>query len=323
MFSQQSNQISFSGIELDKINKSKTAQFLKEVSDLINWKEIENILKPLYCQDNGRPAFPAMILFKGILLQQWYQLSDFKLEEELKDRISFRLFVGLESPILPPDETTIVRFRKKLGENNLQEKLFNIINNQLRRKRKEIKKGKCLITDASIIESPYGKEPKGNDGNGDFIIKNEEIKKGYKTHIVINKDNGLVESAILTVASCHESAFLERVLNKVSGKILGVLGDKGYFSDQRKKEFREKGIYHGILEKRKNNQKFLTKKQKIKNKRLSKIRSSIERVFAVVKEHYGWRRVKYFGLKKNRDHMFSIFSAFNIQLFALKQMRAR
>lgn len=312
MFTPLIHQKSFSSLELSSLSKSRTAKFLEKVNKKVDWDKIERLLAKMYCKDNGRPGFSPIILFRGLLLEQWYQLSDLALEEELKDRLSFRNFVGLDPTKDSPDETTFVRFRQKLQEHNLEETVFSIVRDDLRKDNLEIKQGKCLITDASIIESPYGTEPKGRDGNGDFIQRDGEVKKGYKVHLISNQKDDLVETAKLTVASCHESRFLEDTLDKVEGSISSVLADKGYSSDDRKREYKARGIYYGILEKARINQP-LTKKQKKKNKRISKIRSKVERIFAVIKKHYGFSQVRYFGLRNNASHLWYVLTAYNIQ----------
>lgn len=312
MFTPLTRQKSFSSLELSSLSKSRTAKFLEEVNKKVDWDKIERLLAKMYCKDNGRPGFSPIILFRGLLLEQWYQLSDLALEEELKDRLSFRNFVGLDPIKDSPDETTFVRFRQKLQEHNLEETAFNLIRDDLRKDNLEIKQGKCLITDASIIESPYGAEPKGRDGNGDFIQRDGEVKKGYKVHLISNQKDNLVETAKLTYASCHESRFLEATLDKVEGNVLSVLGDKGYSSDQRKREYKARGIYYGILERARINQP-LTMKQKKKNIRISRIRSRIERIFAVIKKHYGFSQVRYFGLRNNASHLWYVLTAYNIQ----------
>lgn len=312
MFTPLTHQKSFSSLELSSLSKSRTAKFLEEVNKKVDWNKVERMLAKMYCKDNGRPAFSPIILFRGLLLEQWYQLSDLALEEELKDRLSFRNFVGLDPIKDSPDETTFVRFRHKLQEHNLEETAFNMIRDNLRKDNLEIKHGKCLITDASIIESPYGAEPKGRDGNGDFIQRKGEVKKGYKVHLISNQKDNLVETAKLTVASCHESRFLEDTMDKVEGSISSVLADKGYASDQRKREYKARGIYYGILEKARINQS-LTRKQKKKNIRISRVRSRVERIFAVIKKHYGFSHVRYFGLRNNASHLWYVLTAYNIQ----------
>lgn len=96
--------------------------FLDKIDKLINWQDIEKTLENKYkkrASADGRPAYPALLMFKLLLLQRWYGLSDPAAEEALKDRIPFIRFSGfsLESPL--PDHSTICRFRNTLLEINI------------------------------------------------------------------------------------------------------------------------------------------------------------------------------------------------------------
>lgn len=321
MYTPLTKQVSFSGLELQLLDKSTTARFLERVNHLIDWPSVEGQLQPLYCPDNGRPGHNPLLLLKTLLLEQWYQLSDHGAEEELKDRLSFRQFVGLTSNANPPDETTLVRFRAKLRGHGLDETVFTLIRDQLRVNHCQVRQGKVLLADATLVEAPYGIQPQGKDTNGDFVRRGQTVTKGYKAHLARNQD-GLIETGLLTVASCHESRFLEDVLSQVSGTVTAVIADKGYASTERKRTFRQQGIYYGILEKRWRNQRPLSQKQRRANRRLTPIRAKVERPFAVFKRCYGWVSVRYFGLARNASHLWHLASAFNLQLVALQTLRA-
>lgn len=322
MYTPLTKQVSFSGLELQLLAKSTTARFLERVTTLVDWSAIERRLRSLYCADNGRPGHNPLLLFKALLLEQWYQLSDHGLEEELKDRLSFRQFVGLFASANPPDETSLVRFRAKLRAGQLDEPLFNLIRDQLRVNHTEVRQGKVLLTDATLVAAPYGIKAKGKDGNGDFTRRGQTVTKGYKAHLMRNQRDGLIETGLLTVASCHESRFLEDALSQVSGNITAVIADKGYASQERKRAFRQQGIYYGILEKRWRDQRPLSEKRRRKNRRLSPIRAKVERPFSVFKRCCGWLSVRYFGLARNASHLWRLASAFNLQLVAYQAMRA-
>lgn len=83
---------------------------LERIAEHFCWERFERLLRPLRAS-HGRPGYPTLSLFKALLLQQWYQLSDPGLEEALTDRISFRRFCGFALDEITPDETTFVRFR--------------------------------------------------------------------------------------------------------------------------------------------------------------------------------------------------------------------
>ena len=98
---------------------------LDRIKEELDWKPFEKrlckVFKPVR---NGRPSYPPVMLFKVLLLQQWYGLSDPMAEEAIGDRLSFRRFLGLGLHDAIPDETTICRFRGRLAERRLAEKLL-------------------------------------------------------------------------------------------------------------------------------------------------------------------------------------------------------
>ena len=93
------------------------------IEDLFNWSRFEKLLKPMRSAQ-GRKGYPALTMFKALLLQQWYGLSDPGLEEALLDRLSFRRFCGFSLDDATPDETTFVRFRVALADRGLAAKVF-------------------------------------------------------------------------------------------------------------------------------------------------------------------------------------------------------
>src|SRR5262249_62023766 len=103
----------------------------------------------IYDSGRGRPASPPLVLFKCLLLQQWYQLSDAQLEEALADRLSFRRFAGLPLDQEVPDHSTISRFRAQLAVRKLGERLFAELNRQLEVRGFLLKKG--TLIDATLI----------------------------------------------------------------------------------------------------------------------------------------------------------------------------
>ena len=99
---------------------------------------------------------------EGLLLEQWYVLSDPQMEEALRDRISFRRFVGLDLQDHTPDHSTISRFRTALGE-KLSEELFLELERQLRERGVVLKKG--TLMDATLVEARV-RRPSLKEGRG-------------------------------------------------------------------------------------------------------------------------------------------------------------
>ncbi|MEW6262194.1 MAG: transposase [Thermodesulfobacteriota bacterium] len=114
--------------------RANKKSFLLDVDCLIDWKPIERLLTNQYKKRqaaDGRPAYPPLTLFKMLLIQRWYNLSDPGLEEAVNDRLSFPRFTGFSFESSIPDETTIYRFRNELTQKGLYKKLLGRINAQL------------------------------------------------------------------------------------------------------------------------------------------------------------------------------------------------
>ncbi|MGF1454580.1 MAG: transposase [Alphaproteobacteria bacterium] len=91
-------------------------EWLDDLDKMIDWRPIEQILKPTYASDVGKPSYLQLTMVKLLLLGSWYDLSDEGMEEALDDWLSFRRFVHLPLNKPAPDHTTIWRFRQKLTE---------------------------------------------------------------------------------------------------------------------------------------------------------------------------------------------------------------
>ena len=150
--SQMNTEKSFVDLELE--NVTNVNPVLEKINKLVKWDRINKKLISKYKKSasaDGRPAYPAIVMFKVLLLQRMYNLSDPQMEACLKDRISFFQFVGLSIKHSKPDHSTICRFRQALVKLNLCEELFNEINSQLEEAGLLIKNG--AIVDATLVSS--------------------------------------------------------------------------------------------------------------------------------------------------------------------------
>lgn len=286
--------------------QTRKKEFFEAVEKLINWGPIIYRIEKLYNHETGRPGFNAMMMFKALLLAQWYGLSDPELEDCLKDRISFKKFVGLQMEDDVPDETTICRFRNRLMKKNMLEKLFKILNQQLEAKGTFVQRGSLI--DASIINAGKGTK-KTRDEEATWTKKGNKSYFGYKAHQSMDMSSGLLNSLEMTTAKVADCQVWDSLLH---GKEKAIFADKGYYDQGYKKVLRVKNIYCGILDKNTTKRK-LSGKQKKRNKRNAGMRAPVERFFAVMKDQYRYIRARYRGLKKNKEHLFVIGIAFNIQ----------
>ena len=94
-------------------------EHLERLDAVIDWDRVDGLLADIHLSQDGRPAYPPLLMAKVMLLQQWHSASDPEMEDTLYDRISFRRFVGLGFEDGTPDHSTISRFRTELGRRGL------------------------------------------------------------------------------------------------------------------------------------------------------------------------------------------------------------
>src|ERR1700704_809195 len=124
---------------------------LDEISRRLAWSGLEGVLAVIPWKAKAEPSFPALMMFKVLLLQRWYGLSDPAMEAALSDSLSFMAFAGLSLDDETPDHSTIWRFRQALGEKGLLDPLLAELNRQLEGRGVVIRQG--TLIDASVVSS--------------------------------------------------------------------------------------------------------------------------------------------------------------------------
>ena len=310
MIKKRNTQLSFAQFQLQGCHK--TYRWLKDVDRLVDWAPIEQKLAQLHPSDTGRPAYDPILMFKILLLQQWFNLSDFQAEAQVNDRISFKLFLGLDISEMSPDETTICRFRNDLGE--LADKLLEEVNRQLEEKGFIIKTG--TLVDASFQRAatrPPRKNEEPKDPEATWGVKgkgkNKKACYGYKLHLGVDQDSGIIRKVEVTTAKVNDHEVFEELLSGDEG---AVYGDKAYYDQERVEKLKARGIKNGLMKKAARG-KPLSEEDKKRNKEISKIRSQVERPFAIIKSKWGHRRARYIGTFKNKVHLILIAIAYNLR----------
>src|SRR5271169_3707979 len=110
---------------------SRVGGFLEDIAKTFEWAAFDVLMGPLHSSSDGAPAYPPLTMFKIVLLQQWYGLSDPGAEEAVRDRLSFRRFCGVPLDQETPDHSSIWRFRQRIEKLGLSEKLLAEVNRQL------------------------------------------------------------------------------------------------------------------------------------------------------------------------------------------------
>ena len=286
----------------EKLNRYKDP--LDIVSKHINFEFFRDDLDKYFSQGKdyskgGRPSFDYVLMFKVLLIQRYYSLSDDAMEYALVDRTSFKRFLGLNLNDRLPDAKTIWNFRTQLAKGGMVKALFKKLDDQLRKKRVIVKEGKMI--DASIVETPIqrntreenrelkdGHTPdewednpnklRQKDTDAKWVTHNGKDQFGYKDHVKADTKTKLICDYEVTDASVHDSQMMDALTDEDEDAHQVLHADSAYRSKAIQKMLREKNISSRIHEKGKRNQP-LTAEQMARNRRKSKVRARIEHIF--------------------------------------------
>ncbi|MEN3748775.1 IS5 family transposase [Sphingomonas sp. HF-S3] len=287
---------------------------LERIRAAFDWGAIEALVAEVYSARTGRPSWPPVLMLRALLLQQWYGLSDPGLEEALSDRLSFRSFVGLGLDEGQPDHSTLSRFRKRLRELKLDERLFQEVERQLSAQGMLVRSGTLL--DATLVEAAVRRPgaPAGSrsqvDPDAAWTRKGGTKHFGYKAHLGVDEGSGLIRRAVLTPAVINESLVADAL---ICGDERAVYADRAYEHKDRRKRLKAAGVKDRIMHRSHKNQPRLPHWQAVRNRLISPIRSAVERVFGTLKRGYGYRHVRYRGLDANWLHLRLLCIAFNMR----------
>lgn len=292
---------------------------LERVSGLVDWAAISARIGDLYPSRSGEKAFPPLVMFKVLLLQCWYALSDPEMEAALDDRLSFRRFAGLSLEDAVPDHSTIWRFRQRLAEKRLDRGLLQEIERQLDVAGLLVKRG--TLIDASLVSSA-ARRPRMDEGRTSptdpearFGTSNERGRYvfGYKMHVAVDEGSALVRAAVLTPANIQE---IDIAAELVRGDERAVYGDRGYDGKRLHDLLAGLGMDNGVM-RRSPAHRPLGPEGVARNHALSAIRRTVEKVFGTLKRHYQIGRMRYFTQARNRVRLLLSVIAYN-----LRRMRA-
>lgn len=253
------------------------------------------------------------MMFKALLLAQFYNLSDIQLEESLNDRVSFRQFIGLALDADAPDHTTLCRFRNALVEAGLTEKLFEEFQHQLEKMGLILKEG--TMVDATLVEAAAARPTRdGHTTDPDAQYARKKGKPGttygFKAHIATDQKSLLVRKAILTPANVNETVIGDRL---ICGDEKAYYADKGYTKAERTRLLRQAGIKCRIMHKSWGGGPPLTHWQRVHNALIAPIRAAVETIFSIYKRRMGFIRVRYRGLVKNNAQLLMLSLAHNMR----------
>lgn len=296
----------------DKGKRTRREQFLAEMEQVVPWTRLYALVEPRYPKGSsagGRPPLPLERMFRIYCLQQWYNLSDPGAEEALYDSITMRQFAGVSTDEdVIPDETSILNFRRLLEKHQLTERLLAEINAHLAERGLLV--GKGTIVDATIIDAPSSTKnaQKKRDPQMHQTRKGKQWYFGMKVHTGVDTDSGLVHTVRGTAANVADVNVLGELLH---GGEESLHGDSAYHSKELKAQAEASGIEFNVNQ-RGTKHHPLTKAQRMRNRRLSRVRATVEHPFLVVKRLWGHAKVRYRGIRKNLAQMHTLFALANL-----------
>ena len=274
---------------------------LPKVDAVVDWRRFIPVLAKIRQKERksqaGRPPFDALLMFKVLVLQSFYNLSDDQAEFQIRDRYSFQRFLGLAPEGRVPDSKTIWLFRETLKEHDLIDKLFSALDAQINAAGYIPRKGQ--IIDASMVEAPRQRNSKDEndliksgsapsdwsevkrrqkDVEARWTKKHERKYYGYKNHISVDRERKLIRQWSATSASVHDSQVFYDILDG-NNSCNEVWADSAYWSGDRTEEMAKLGYKSHVHIKGARGRE-LTEVEKLANRMKSKVRARVEHVFA-------------------------------------------
>ena len=280
---------------------SKLGDSLVKLNSVVDWEIFRpSLTKALARKSNdkgGRPPYDCILMFKILIIQRLYNLSDDQTEFQINDRISFMRFLNLNIEDRVPDAKTIWSFRDTLTKAEAAQSLFETFNAQIENAHLITHTGS--IVDATFVDAPrqrntreenasikegnipeeWHKEEAQNklrqkDTDARWAKKGNELHYGYKNHVKADAESKLIIDYKVTSANVHDSQVLKEL---VTEEDYTLYADSAYSGETTLSELPE-GVEIRVLEKASRNHP-LSDEQKENNKEKSRVRVRIEHIF--------------------------------------------
>ena len=297
------------GDPLERLNKGIDFEDFRDI--------LETNLTKLAKGKGGRPPYDYVMMFKILILQRYYNLSDEQVEYQINDRMSFMRFLDLTIADDVPDSRTVWKFREQLTDLELIEPIFNLFLKKLETLGLVVNEGK--IIDASFVEVPRqrnsreeNKKIKNNeipdewknkprklsqkDTDARWTKKNNKNFFGYKNHVKTDSKSKIITKFKVTTANIHDSQTLDNLLDS-KDKGEDFYADSAYTGAEQEKIISKKEVINKVHEKGYKN-KPLTDEQKEKNRTKSKVRARVEHIFGFMENSMHGMRIRSIGFKR-------------------------
>jgi IS5 family transposase len=297
------------GDPLEKLNEGVDFELCRTL--------LEEKLSKLAKGPGGRPPYDYVLMFKILILQRYYNLSDEQVEYQINDRMSFMRFLDLSIADDIPDSRTVWVFREQLTDLGLVEELFSVFIKELDKLHLIVNEGK--IIDASFVEVPRqrnsrdentqikaGEIPESftqnphkqsqKDTDARWTKKNKINYFGYKNHVKEDAKSKLITGYLVTDASVHDSQATSTLLNE-KDKGEDFFADSAYSGEPQEVIIEEKGMSNQVCEKGTRNHP-LTEEQKASNREKSRVRSRVEHIFGFMENSMNAMYIQCIGIQR-------------------------
>ena len=303
------NQWTFASMAWDGKGKvTRREQFLSEMDAVIPWSRLLELIAPYYPRaGQGRQPLGLEKMLRIYFLQQWFNLSDPQAEDAIYDSEAMRRFARVElGEDVAPDESTILRFRHLLERHGLTKAIFDTVAGLLAERRLLLRAG--TIVDATIIAAPSSTKNAAatRDPEMKQTRKGRTWYFGMKLHIGADK-RGIVHTVTATDARVADITELPQLLH---GREREVFGDQAYWKEADRQAFAARGVRYRIN--RRPNRRPLSERWRLINRARSRTRACGEHPFRVVKQLWGFTKVRYRGLAKNLARAQTMFALTNL-----------
>lgn len=316
---------------------SKLGNPLERLDRYIDWRIFEETVNQSIENQSGkgkkggRPPYDRLMLFKALIIQSLYNLSDEQLEYQILDRTSFKIFLGLKKSDRVPDSRTYWHFREQLISSGSIETLFASFNAQLDRSGVFANEGKMV--DASFVDAPKqrntreenkqikeGKLPSEwekapnklaqKDTDARWTKKNNVSFYGYKNHVKADTKTKLIRKYAVTDASVHDSQVVDELLD-ATDQGQELYGDSAYTGKSAEEIYAKKKVVDRVNEKGYKNRP-LTETQKISNREKSKVRARVEHIFGFVENSMNGSYIRTIGMARAKAKIGMMNIVYNI-----------
>jgi len=318
-------QQSLSDIEYgNRKRKTRREEFLEAMDAVIPWEEVVALIEPYYYDGKrGRPPRGIETMLRMYLLQVWFTLSDEGVEDAIYDSYAFKEFMRVDfmGEAQVPDATTLCNFRKLMNESGIARQLFESLKQFLDKHGKLMHGGS--IVDATLIDAPSS--TKNAEGKRDpemhQVKKGNQWYFGERLHVGVDAGTGCVHSVEVTAANASEREVMPLLIREEDRV---VYGDAGYTGMANRPEIlnhpRLSTIDYRTNTRNRSRHKSLAPGfdwDRYIEYQKSRIRSKVEYVFLVIKRIFGYRKVRYRGIAKNKTH--ALMLCFSVNAFFLAQ----